>query len=158
AANRGLSRMWRIAVVEFNNVLDVEESEKGVLAGLKEGGLTEGRDYQVKIQNAQGDMATVSAMVDNAVSQGSDVLITLSTPTLQSALQRAKQLPIVFTYVANGIIAGAGRSATDHLPNVTGVDFTTAYEEVLPILRQLIPSAKRLGTIFVPSEVNSVFM
>jgi hypothetical protein len=28
-------KKWRIQLVEFNNVLDVEESEEGVLVGLR---------------------------------------------------------------------------------------------------------------------------
>ena len=40
---------------------DVEEAEAGVLAGLRESGLVEGRDYVVTMRNAQGDMATVNA-------------------------------------------------------------------------------------------------
>jgi ABC-type uncharacterized transport system substrate-binding protein len=158
AKRRGLDRKWKLALLEFNNVLDVEESEKGVLDGLQAAGLAEGTDYELHKQNAQGDMATVSALVDNAVAQGADLLMTLSTPTLQAAIQRAKERPIVFTYVANGIMAGAGRSSTDHLPHVTGVDFTTGYAEMFAVLKRVLPSAQRLGTIFVPAEVNSVYM
>jgi ABC-type uncharacterized transport system substrate-binding protein len=157
-AARGLSRKNIISFVQLNNLLDVEETEAGFMEGLKASGLVEGRDFEIRKQNAQGDMAAVSAMVDNAVTQRADLLVAFSTPTLQAAIQRARKIPIVFTYVANGVIAGAGKSRTDHLPNVTGVDFTTAYGPMLRVIRQLMPSARRLGTIFVPSEVNSVYM
>src|SRR5262249_53978070 len=98
AGQRPLPKTWHLSLVELNRVADVEEAELGVLAGLKEAGLVDGRDYRCTIRNAQGDMATVSGLVDAAVTD-SDLLITFSTPTLQSALQRAKQLPIVFNYV-----------------------------------------------------------
>jgi ABC-type uncharacterized transport system substrate-binding protein len=146
-----------VNLVEFNNVLDVEEAEHGVLTGLRESGLVEGRDYEVKIRNAQGDMGTVNSLIDAAVGDGADLLITLSTPTLQAALQRARALPIVFTYVSNAVIAGAGRSDEDHLPNVTGVYLGAAYEEFLAIVRESFPFVRTMGTLFVPSEVNSVF-
>jgi hypothetical protein len=55
-ADRTVGRKWNIQLVEFNNVLDVEESEEGILAGLRSQ-LVEGRDFEVKIGNAQGDMA-----------------------------------------------------------------------------------------------------
>jgi ABC-type uncharacterized transport system substrate-binding protein len=147
-----------IAFVQLNNVLDVEETEAGFLDGLKNSGLAEGTDFDIRRQNAQGDMATVSALVDNAVSQKCDLLVTFSTPTLQAAIQRAGNVPVVFVYVSSGVIAGAGRSRTDHLPNVTGVDFTSPYGPMLALIRRLMPSARKLGTLFVPSEVNSVFM
>ncbi len=152
-----LAKKWNVNLVEFNNVLDVEEAEQGVLTGLREANLVEGRDYEVKIRNAQGDMGTVNSLIDAAVSDEADLLITLSTPTLQAALQRARSLPIVFTYVANGVIAGAGRSDEDHLPNVTGVYLGGGYKELLTIIRESFPSVHTLGTLFVPSEVNSVF-
>jgi ABC-type uncharacterized transport system substrate-binding protein len=147
-----------IAFVQLNNVLDVEETEAGFLDGLKNNGLAEGTDFEIRRQNAQGDMATVSALVDNAVSQRCDLLVAFSTPTLQAAIRRAGDVPVVFVYVADGVIAGAGRSRADHLPNVTGVDFTSPYGPMLALIRRLMPSARILGTLFVPSEVNSVFM
>ena len=147
-----------IGLVQLNNVLDVEETEAGFMQGMKNSGLAEGTDFEIHRENAQGDMATVSALVDNAVSQKCDLLVTFSTPTLQAAIQRAGNVPVVFVYVANGVVAGAGRSREDHLPNVTGVDFTSPYRPMLALIRRLMPSARKLGTLFVPSEVNSVFM
>ena len=64
-----------------------------MLDGLRESGLVEGRDYVKTVRDAQGDMATVSGLVDAAVAEGADMLITFSTPTLQAAVQRAKQHP-----------------------------------------------------------------
>ena len=55
------------------------------------------------------------------------------------------------------MIAGAGRSDENHLPNVTGVYLGGGYEDLLAIIRESFPSVRTLGTLFVPSEVNSVF-
>jgi ABC-type uncharacterized transport system substrate-binding protein len=153
-----LSRKWKLNLIELNNVLDVEEAEAGILDGLKKAGLVEGRDYEVTIRNAQGDMATLNGLVDAAIAERADLLLTLSTPTLQAAIQRAQgRVPIVFTYVASAVKAGAGKSDTDHLPNVTGVPVVGAYDQMLPVLREILPNARRLGTLYVPAEVNMVF-
>src|SRR5262249_3494049 len=117
----------------------------------------EGRDFDLEVLNAQGDMATVSALIDSAVTRGADMLMTLSTPTLQAAIRRAQNTPIVFSYVANGIVAGAGRSETDHLHNVTGVSLIAPYDEMMTLLRRYYPSVRTVGTLFVPSESNMVF-
>src|SRR6266508_4073331 len=131
-ADGKLAKKWELHLIELNNVLDVEETEQGILKGLAEANLLEGRDYEIKIRNAQGDMATVSGMVDAALGEGADLLITLSTPTLQAALQRSRQgVPIVFTYVSSAIMAGAGRTNEDHLPNVTGVTLVEAFDEMM---------------------------
>src|SRR5262249_49159250 len=98
--------------------------------------------------NAQGDMGTVNSLIDAAITEGADLLITLSTPTLQAALQRARNLPIVFTYVASGVAAGAGRTDEDHLPNVTGVYLGAAYGELLALIREAFPYYPHDGNAF----------
>ncbi len=154
---RPLSKTWNVHILEYVNVLDVEDGEKGFRAGLHDAGLVEGRDYRLTVRNAQGDMATISGMVDAAVTDDANMLATFSTPTLQTALQRSRGVPIVFTFVADAVVAGAGRSNEDHLPNVTGVSTASAIDELLRTVRECLPSAKRIGTLFVPAEVNSVF-
>jgi ABC-type uncharacterized transport system substrate-binding protein len=155
SVQRPLSKTWRISLIELNRVADVEEAERGVLEGLKDAGLVEGRDYRYTIRNAQGDMPTVSGLID-AAARDSDLLITFSTPTLQAALQRVKQLPIVFNYVADPIAAGAGTTNESHLPNVTGTYLVGAYDQMLPMIRTYLPNAHVLGTVYVPAEANMV--
>jgi len=157
AAPAPLANTWKIDILEYVNVEDVEDGEKGIRAGFHDAGLTEGRDFEIRIRNAQGDMPTLSTLVDAALGDGADLLITLSTPTLQAAMQRARGVPIVFTFVANAVAAGAGRSNDDHLPNVTGVPTAAAYAQALDVLQECLPHAHRIGTVFVPAEVNSVY-
>ena len=156
STNRPLAKTWRVSLVEFNQTVDIEESERGVLDGLREAGLVEGRDFTKSIRNAQGDMPAVSAMIGAAVSEGSDLIIPFSTPTLQAALQHARNVPVVFTTIADPFAAGAGRSDADHAPNVTGVYLVGAYRQMMPLIREVRPNATRLGTIYVPAEVNMV--
>ncbi|MGH7416991.1 MAG: ABC transporter substrate-binding protein, partial [Candidatus Rokuibacteriota bacterium] len=94
--------------------------------------------------------------IDAALTDGADMLITMSTPTLQAAAQKVKNIPVVFTYVASAAASGVARTREDHTPNITGVDMLAAYPEMLAAIRQMMPSARRLGTLFVPSEVNMV--
>ena len=152
-----LSKKWNIQMIEYTNYLDVEDSQRGIRDGLKESGLVEGRDYTLKVRNAQGDMVTLSMSIDAAISEGADLLMTLSTATLQTAINRAGKRPIVFTLVASAISAGAGKTNEDHRANVTGVVTTSAYDELVAALRQCMPQAKRIGTLFVPSETNSIY-
>jgi ABC-type uncharacterized transport system substrate-binding protein len=71
-------------------------------------------------------------------------------------MQRVKQLPIVFNYVADPIAAGAGTSNESHLPNVTGTYLIGAYDQMVPMIRTYLPKARVLGTVYVPAEVNMV--
>ncbi len=157
-SNAGVNKKWVVNLLEYVNVEDSEQSEKGILDGLRESGLVEGCDYEMTVRNAQGDMPTLNGLVDAALTARADLLMTLSTPTLQATIRKAPpQLPIVFTYLADPIAAGAGGNFTDHRPNVTGVATGGADEEVLAILRECVPRARSIGTIVVPSEVNTVY-
>ena len=151
-------KTWRVHFVQYSQTSDVEECEAGVRDGIREAGLVEGRDYRIAVHNAQGDMATVSALVDAAVVDRADVIVTFSTPTLQAALGRARGVPVVFTYVASPSAAGAGSDDRDHPPNVTGVYMEPAFEPAIAQIRAILPGVRTLGTIFVPSESNSVHM
>ena len=151
------ARLLRIDLLEYVNLPDVEDAEVGIRTGFAEAGLAAGRDFELRVRNAQGDMSTLSTLVDAALSGGSDLLMTLSTPTLQAALRRAKEVPVVFTFVADAVAAGAGASPEDHLPNVTGVTTVSPYAQLVSVARECLPSLRRAGTLFVPSETNSVF-
>jgi ABC-type uncharacterized transport system substrate-binding protein len=150
------SRKWKLYFVQYNDVIDVKDAQAGVMDGLAESGLRDGRDFEIKILNAQGDMATVSALIDAAVTANADMLITFSTPTLQAALRRAENVPVVYNYVASGLKAGAGKSNADHAPNVTGVSLLPANDEALSLLHNYFPNIHRLGTLYCPAETNMV--
>lgn len=146
----------RVSMLAFISAADSDECQRGMRDGLA-AALREGVDYELIVRNAQGDMPTLSSLVDAALGDHSDLILTLSTPTLQAAVQRVKTTPVVFSFSSNPLGAGAGTTYEQHVPNVTGIPTTAAYEDVLKLIREVLPRARRLGTLVVPSEVNSVY-
>jgi putative tryptophan/tyrosine transport system substrate-binding protein len=134
----------------------VDEVLRGIGDGLKANGLVAERDYTLKPRSAQGDLATLNGIFDAALSEGADLFLTLSTPTLQVALKKVRQVPVVFTFVGDPIIAGAGRSYTDHLPHLSGIAVLGAFGDMASLLQKHFPQYKRVGTLFCPAEINSV--
>lgn len=157
STNQPLSKKWRLTEFAYLETPNVEEAHRGLLAGFKDAGLVAGRDYELKTQNAQGDMSTLNSIVDAALTDVTDLLLPSTTPALQVSLKRAGKTPVVFTLVANPILAGAGTSEQDHLPTVTGSFLVSPFEEMLVALKKCLPRAQKIGTLFVPSEVNSVY-
>lgn len=149
-------RRWKIAVLVFNETPPCEQTLEGMAAAWKRSALVAGRDYEIKIRSAQGDMSALSGITDAALTDGADIIVPLSTPTLQVAAQKVRETPIVFTLVANPIAAGAGKSYEDHLPNVTGIAVLAPAKEALDLLAQHFPQYRRLGTLYCPAETNSV--
>ncbi len=150
------TKKWKLKLIAYINSAEVEESEHGLLDGLKEAGLKRDQDFEWKVGNAQGDIATLQSLVDAAINEQMDMLLTISTQSLQAAARRAKNLPVVFTMVANPFAAGVGTSDAEHPANISGAYGAQDSEAMMPILKQLLPNAKKFGTLFSPAEVNSV--
>lgn len=154
-AARPITKTWKLRVVELNNAAEVEETEHGFRQGLLEEKLAEGRDYELKISNAQADMATLNSLID-AVLPEADLIVAMSTPTLQVAMRKVDTKPVVFTYVATALAAGLGGTHENHRANITGIEVMGPYEEMIQLMHEHFPSVRRIGTLYVPAESNMV--
>jgi len=150
-------RCWRLHLLNYNESSIAADSEAGLREALGQMGLVEGRDFTLRRHCAQGDLPTLIALADAAVTDGADLLLAHSTPTLQTLVKKERRLPIVFGVVADPVRAGAGRSFTDHLPNVTGISTRSDYEGMARVIRECLPAARRIGTLFVTNEDNSIY-
>lgn len=146
----------RFALVQYNDSPLSELSMKGIIDGLSAEGMIRDKDYRLAVSNAQGDIATLNLMVDAVVNDRPDLVFITSTPPLQVAAKKIKDIPVVFTVVADPVIAGAGTSFENHQSNVTGISTLGDYEGMIKWVKLVLPSAKVLGTLFTPSEANSV--
>ena len=134
----------------------VDEAYRGLRAGLKEAGLVDGRDFTINYRNAQGDIATLNSICDEMNGNDTDLVIAFTTTALQAALRKIDRKPLLFALVLDPFAAGAGKSDTDHRANVTGVYLAFPYAEVARAIREVLPRARRVGTLFTPGELNSV--
>lgn len=50
------ARLLRIDLLEYVNLPDVEDAEVGIRTGFAEAGLAAGRDFELRVRNAQGNM------------------------------------------------------------------------------------------------------
>jgi ABC-type uncharacterized transport system substrate-binding protein len=137
-----------------------EWSEDAIRVGLVESDLVAGRDYEIKVSSAQGDLATLPNLIDAAVDAKASVIVALQDATLQVAVRRVKTVPIVFHLLSDPFAAGAGTSDSSHLPNVTGV-YSPGFGDAeqtrrVDLIRRIVPSARHLGIIFSPDEALSV--
>ena len=155
-AATGLSKMWKAFLVRYNDSPPAEVATKGFEDGLEQAKLVQGRDYSLTFQSAQGDIATLNTILSSMQSEGADIVLVLSTPTLQAAANKFKKTPVVFTFVASAVVAGAAKSNADHQANVTGITTLGDFAGMPSILRECLPSVRRVGTLFTPSEANSV--
>jgi ABC-type uncharacterized transport system substrate-binding protein len=150
-------RKLKISMVHYVESPTGEAMERGFLDQLEKCGMKQGKDFDIKIRNAQRDIATLVAIMDAVISEEPDFLITSSTPTLQTAVKKIKDCPVIFGNVASPVLAGAGKSNDDHLPTITGVSSMSAFTEMAELVKECMPNAKKIGTLFTPAEINSEF-
>jgi len=157
---RELNQQWREkrATFYFIGYTDnpmTEDCLNGVIDGLNDAGWNRGREFDIVIHNAQGDMTALNGMIDNVVQEKPDILFTSATPTLQTVLKKISGIPVIFTNSADPIAAGAGKSFESHLSNVTGICTMSDFEGMVSLMKEIMPKARRIGTLFVPGEINS---
>lgn len=153
---RKREKPWNLYAIMYTESPPAEETVAGLHEGMKKWPLVEGRDYKFHLLNAQGDIGTLNSLIDAALTDGADIIIPISTPSLQAAIRKVKDRPVVFSLIANPIAAGAGKSYEDHLPNVTGISVLAPTDDMLDLLRKHFPQYRRIGTLYCPAEANSV--
>jgi ABC-type uncharacterized transport system substrate-binding protein len=148
-------RIYKLGVVYFAPEEGADLVLKGLFETLSREGFTEGKNLEVKRAHAQAEISNIPALLQNFDSQSMDLIVTLTTPCLTGACAMVKHTPVVFTYVYDPIAAGAGKSATDHLPFLTGVGSFPPVGDTIELIRKLVPGVKAVGTLYNSSEANS---
>jgi ABC-type uncharacterized transport system substrate-binding protein len=151
----GPARTWKLGLAGYSESAIMEDLLGGFHQGIKESGLVDGKDYVTIYRSAQGDIATLSAILDEFNGDDTDLVFSISTPVLQAALRKVDRKPVVFAGVLDPIAAGAGKSDSDHHRGITGRYLGYPYAEMARVVRTVLPSARKVGTLFSPGEINS---
>ena len=150
-------KLYSVGIVELIANPVAEEVLAGIQQSFKDAGYEDGKNISIEITNAHGDFPTVSTIVQKYKYGHKDMIMPTSTPCLQATLNSQFSGPIIFCSVANPVLAGAGNSETDHIPNVTGVPTASPFQQTIETIQKVFPNAKKIGTLYVPAEVNSEY-
>lgn len=134
-------------IVEHPSLDDVR---KGVIDALKEKGYDENK-ININYKNAQGDFGTAQVIAQE-FNNISDVIIAISTPSAQAAVNNVKNKPVFFSAVVNPENAGILRK------NVTGVSDKSPVKKQVELIEKLLPEAKNIGIVYNTSEQNSFYL
>jgi putative ABC transport system substrate-binding protein len=123
---------------------------------LAEAGYVEGRNVAIEYRWSEGQYDQLPAMVAELVRRQPAVIVALTIPAAIAAKAANTTIPIVF-YVAGdpvklGLVAGLARPGG----NATGVNFFLAElgAKQLGLLRELVPTATRIGLLVNPTNAN----
>jgi len=149
--------LYTIGIFQVDDAPTLNEVRKGFIRALDDNNLKDGKTVNLKIKNGGGDIPEVQRIAQEFVAEKVDMIVAFSTQCLQAALNETHEIPIVFSSVADPYLAGAGMSATQHLSNVSGVSSRGPIKESLTFIKQVLPKARRIGTLWTPSEINSEY-
>ncbi|MGQ9470080.1 MAG: ABC transporter substrate-binding protein [Candidatus Aminicenantales bacterium] len=151
------SPSYRIGYFQVVDSVTANEARRGFFQALQDTGLWPSPGVDVEVRNALGEINKVQEIAAEFVKKKKNLIIAHSTPCLQAAMMVTRDIPIIFLAVANPYLINAGRSPNDHLPNVTGVASTGPIKQTLVFIKEVMPRAKRIGTLWTPSELNSEY-
>ncbi len=150
----------KVALLQHASQAILSEGVQGILDGMAAAGYRDGETLELRRFNAEGDAATSNTIARAMATGDADLLITVSTPSLQAVANanRQTQKPHVFGLVTDPVAAGVGVSRTDPLDHpawLAGHGTMQPVAEALTLARELNPALRTVGTVFNASEANS---
>lgn len=150
-------RLYTLGIFQITDSPTLAALRKSFIQALAEAGYRDGVNIRFEIRNAMGDITEAQRIAREFVKKKVDAIIALSTPCLQAALMATPRIPIVYSAVANpGLLESRG-SAPRNLRNATGVTSMGPVREMLALIREVMPGARRVGTLWTPAELNSEY-
>ena len=109
-------------------------------------------------QNAQGEQAMCSTIINNFVSSDVDLILANATLPLQTAAQATADIPILGTSVTDyatalGIDDWTGATGV----NISGTSDLAPIDQQADMLVELLPDTKKVGILYCSAEPNSQY-
>ncbi len=164
-----------IALLKYGTLNTVALAEKGVLdmlaaydyinegerASLDQGRSIEGENIRVIYGDAFFDRAQANSIIEGAIDQGADVLVTFTTQLTQIAYFAIRDFvdppALIFSLVSGPYITGIAEAPCIKPDYVIGTRPVTNYEDIVPLLLMQDPDMKVVGAIFSPDQRASQF-
>lgn len=164
-----------IAILRLGDFPSVTVTESGILDALQARGFInaeergmlaqrqdlQGENLNIIWGNADFDLSLVPIMIDKAIDQDADVLLTITTMVTMAAVDTTLDMdepPVVlFTSVSTPYYSGIADAPCIKPDHVTGFEVSVPYEEIVPILLSHNPDLKTIGVIFQSTSLPGVF-
>lgn len=157
SSGKPVENTYKIGLVQIVDHPILNITRDSYIEELNKLGYIKGVNLDISLKNAHGDIATISTILDSFISKKVDLVLSISTPCTQAAINKIKDRPVVFATVANPFVIDAGKNDKDHLPNVTGVYGWVPMDKLMELVTTTVPEIKTIGTLWNESQANSVF-
>jgi len=147
--------LYTIGVFQFSSNAPTDRTIEGFVQAMEDAGYEDDENVRYQFESAQADIPTAQLIAKQLNGPDVNLIFAASTPALQAVLAEVKEKPVVFGAIANPYILGAGESAEDHLPNVTGASATAPMRQAMELMLETLPAARRAGVLWDPANANS---
>jgi len=149
-----------VAIIRFGPLQPFEMSQKGTLDLLEAYGYVDGENINLIFGDAEFDFPTANLLVESAIDEGADVIIAITTPVAQAAVNATLDMdnpPIVlFNTVTSPYAAGIADAPCLKPDHVWGSQALAPYESIMPLLFVLNPDIETVGYMYNNAEANSI--
>ena len=149
-----------VALIRLGPLPPFQFSQQGTLDVLDAYGYVDGENIRLILSDAAMDVPTANQLIEDAIDEGADVIITITTPVSQAAVNITQDMddaPIVlFNTVTQPYAAGIAQASCIKPAHVWGSQALPDYASVLPLVWEINPDITRLGWIYSTSEPNGI--
>ena len=147
----------KIGVSQYITHKSLDATRKGFVEELAKQGYVDGEEIEIDYQNAQGEQRNLKN-ISNQLSQKSDLVFAIATPSAQSIANTNKRTPVVFSAVTDPLAAKLVKNLDHPGGNVTGTSdqSSDAITTQVDLIQKVLPTAKTIGILYTQSEPNSV--
>ena len=117
-----------------------------------------GSDVAIDEQNASGEATNCSTIINGFVAKNVDLILANATAPLQAAASATSTIPVLGTSITDyasalEIDGWTGTVGT----NVSGTSDLAPLSEQAAMIKELVPTAKKVGLLYCSAEANSVY-
>ena len=117
-----------------------------------------GSDVAIDEQNASGEATNCSTIINGFVAKNVDLILANATAPLQAAASATSTIPVLGTSITDyasalEIDGWTGTVGT----NVSGTSDLAPLSEQAAMIKELFPTAKKVGLLYCSAEANSVY-
>ncbi len=147
-----------VAVTSIVEHPALNAARDGVKKALEDAGYKDGDNLTFQFETAQGNPATAAQIAQKYVGESPNVIVPIATPSAQAVVAATQDIPVVFTAVTDPVSAQLVKDPAHPGGNVTGVADMSPVAEHLKLIKQIVPTVKKVGVTFNPGETNSVVL
>ena len=145
-----------VAVSQFVEHPSLDAVQEGLKDSLNEAGYVEGESLRWELESAQSNPATATQIAQKYAGANPDAIVAIATPSAQSAVSEANNIPVIFSAVTDPVAAGLVDSVERPGGMVSGISDLSPVRQHLELIKEVLPEASRIGVIYSAGEDNSV--